>query len=344
MNDKCRSWFCVWNNPQKVYSDMTPQEIAEHVLEIWVSEKPTRTGAVAYCISADGLEHLHMVLEDSDQARFSALKKLYPQAHLEPTKGTKEQAEDYINKRGKFVEKGEQVLYIAKYGEIKGAQGQRKDLEIIQDYIDQGLTPSQIMSKNISYRRHEKLIRDAYFDKRKNETPFLRDIKTTWHVGESGSGKTYFAKSLVEQYGEDNLYLMNDYDNGGLDRYNGEPILFLDEFRGQIKYSTLLGMLQGYKQQFHARYTNIFGLWNEVYIATVLPPEMVYQNMVQENQAVDTQKQLFRRIDTIVYHWKDDKGYHEYSMPMSEYINYEDLKMRAHGNDGFIPTNETPFD
>ena len=323
---------------------MAPSEIAEKVLEIWISDHPTRTGAVAYCISSNGLEHLHMVLEDSNQARFSALKKLYPQANLQPTKGTKEQAEDYINKRGKFAEKGEQVLYIAKYGEIKGSQGQRKDLEVIQDYIEQGLTPSQIMAQNISYRRYEKIIKDAYFDKRKAETPYLRDVKTVWHVGESGSGKTYFSKELIEQYGEDSLYLVTDYDNGGLDRYNGEPILFLDEFRGQIKYGTLLGMLQGYKQQFHARYTNIVGLWNEVYFATVLPPEKVYQNMVQENRDTDTQNQLFRRIDEIVYHWKDEDGYHEYSMPMSEYVDYNDLKCRAYGNDGFIPTNENPFD
>lgn len=331
MTDKCRSWFCVWNNPQECYPNLEPNEIAETVLETWTNEHPTRTGAVAYCISESGLIHLHMVLEDSNQARFSTLKKLYPQAHLEPTKGTKEQAEDYINKRGKFVEKGEQVLYIAKFGEIKGSQGQRRDLEIIQDYIEQGLTPSEIMAKNISYRRYEKVLKDAYFDKRYRETPFLRDINTVWHVGESASGKTYSVMELIKQYGEKNIYFVSDYDNGGLDKYNGEPYLFLDEFRGQIKYSVLLGMLQGYKQQFHARYTNVIGLWNEVHISTVLPPEKVYQNMVSENQNIDTLTQLFRRINKIIYHWKDEQGYHTFEMPMSEYINYEDLKNRALG-------------
>ncbi len=331
MTNKSRSWFCVWNNPQECFPNLEPNEIAETVLEMWISEHLTRTGAVAYCISESGLIHLHMVLEDSNQARFSALKKLYPQAHLEPTKGTKEQAEDYINKRGKFVEKGEQVLYIAKFGEIKGSQGQRKDLEIIQDFIEQGLTPLQIMAKNISYRRYEKLIKDAYYDKRCKETPFLRDINTVWHVGEPGSGKTYSVMRLIEQFGEENIYFVSDYDNGGLDKYNGEPYLFLDEFRGQIKYSVLLGMLQGYKQQFHARYTNIIGLWSDVHISTVLPPEKTYQNMVNENQNIDTITQLFRRINTIVYHWKDEQGYHTYEMPMSEYIDYEDLKNRALG-------------
>ena len=81
-----KSWFCVFNNPQEVYSG-EPEVIAEQVLEEWVKDHPTRTGAVAYCVSADGLHHLHMVLEDTNKARFSALKKAYPKAHLEPTMG-----------------------------------------------------------------------------------------------------------------------------------------------------------------------------------------------------------------------------------------------------------------
>lgn len=330
--EKSRSWFCVWNNPQNEYPDYSPDQIAETVLESWVSDKPTRTGAVAYCISVDGLIHLHMVLEDSNQARFSALKSLYPKAHLEPTKGTKEQAEDYINKRGKFAEKGEEVLYIARYGEIKGSQGQRKDLEIIQDWIEQGMTPREIMLCNIRYRKYEKLIKDAYFAKRYSETPIIRDLVTYWHVGESGSGKTYTYIDLCNKYGEDHVYLMSDYENGGFDLYNGEKYLVMDEFRGQIHFSTLLKMLQGYKQQLHARYSNIYALWDEVHITSILPPELVYKKMVTENQEIDTQTQLFRRINFVVYHWKDDDGFYQFVLPMSEYIDLEDLKRKAMGN------------
>jgi hypothetical protein len=132
--DSSRSWFCVLNNPQDIYEG-EPHEIAERCLNDWIKEHPTRTGAVAYCISADGLIHLHMVLEDSQKARFSALKSTYPKAHLEPTKGTKEQAEDYINKRGKFQEKYEQVVYIARHGEIKGNQGVRHDILLLHKNV-----------------------------------------------------------------------------------------------------------------------------------------------------------------------------------------------------------------
>lgn len=178
------SWFCVLNNPREIYSG-EPNEVTDKALGDWISDKPTRTGAVAFCISADGLEHLHMVLEDSNKARFSAVKNAFPKAHLEPTKGTKEQAEDYIYRRGKFAEKNESVLYTKQHGEIRCAQGKRNDLDLIQDFIEQGMTPREIMSINIKYRRFEKMIKDHYYEKRKKETPIKREVKVFWHIGEA---------------------------------------------------------------------------------------------------------------------------------------------------------------
>lgn len=340
-----KSWFCVWNNPQETLDETEPIEIAEKVLSMFIGDSPTRTGAVTYCISKDGLHHLHMVFEDIKAMRFSAIKKAFPKAHLEPTKGTKEQAEDYINKKGKFEEKGEKVVYIAKHGEIKGCQGQRKDIDAIEQYIREGKSPNEIFDMYLGYRKYEKMIRDAYYRKREKETPFIRDIKVYWHVGLSGSGKSYVANELIEKYGEDSLYFVSDYDNGGLDRYCGEKVLFLDEFRGQIRYSTLLAMLQGYKQQFHARYTNITGLWTEVHITSVLPPELVYTNMVENHKEYDTIKQLMRRITEVIYHYKDNDVYKTYHEPVEQYTDYDGLRRHLLGQDDFIPVQgELPFD
>lgn len=336
---KCKSWFCVWNNPQETLEG-EPSEIAEKALEMWISDKLTRTGAVAYCISAEGLHHLHMVLEDSHQARFSTLKNTYPKAHLEPTKGNKEQAEDYIQKKGKWEEKGEQVLYTARFGEIKGRQGQRKDLEIIEDMLQKGMNPRQIMEQNLSYRKFDRMIKDAYYAKRSRETLFLREVKVYWHVGSSGSGKSYTANKLVEQYGEDEVYFLTDYENGGFDGYCGEKILFMDEFRGQIRFSTLLGYLQGYKQQVHARFTNVIGLWDEVHITSPLAPEMVYENMVSNNKKVDSVKQLLRRITEVIYHYKDRDGYHEFHCPAEKYKDYENLISAAITPDWITETEQ----
>lgn len=324
-----RSWFAVFNNPSDHGYEGPPEEVIERLRSEWVEGHPTRTGAWAYCVSADGLHHVHMVLEDTKTMRFSVVKKEYAQGmHFEPTRGSKDQAEDYIHKRGKWEEKGEQILAFCQHGEIKGAQGSRRDIFAIDDMIQSGMTPKQIMRQNIAFRRYEKMIKDAYFQKLEDETPPLRDVKVVWHVGFAGSGKTYSYIKLLEQ-NPDQVYLVSDYDNSMLDDYCGEKILFLDEFRGQIRYSKLLAMLQGYRQRFHARYANITGYWTEVHISSVMPPEMVYKNMVEEHREIDTIKQLYRRIGTIVYHWHDSTGYHEFELPFEQYKSLGDLQKMA---------------
>ena len=100
-----KSWFVVFNNPTEHGYTGTPKEVCEKLKEEWTKDSDTRTGAWAYCISEKGLHHIHMVLEDTKTMKFSKVKKAYCQGmHFEPTKGTKKEAEDYINKRGKWEE------------------------------------------------------------------------------------------------------------------------------------------------------------------------------------------------------------------------------------------------
>ena len=162
--DSARSWFCVLNNPQNLFESLTPAEMVERAIELWCNEKPQRTCAVNYEIADTGTPHMHMVLEDPAKVRFSAIQKLFKGIHIEPTRGTKEQAEDYINKRGRFEEKNHTVVIPAVYrGIIKANQGARNDLDIIQELLEQGETPNEIMDISIHYRKHEALIRKQFY-------------------------------------------------------------------------------------------------------------------------------------------------------------------------------------
>lgn len=333
-----KSWFCTFNNPQNHGYPGEPQDVVERLIEEWMALHPTGSCAMAYCVSADGLPHIHMVLEDVKAMRFSAVKKAYaPGMHFDSTKGSKEQAENYINKRGKWEEKGEKILYSEVRGVIKGCQGSRRDLEIIHDLVWQGYSPDEIMDMDISYRRYESLIKSEYFSKRKKETPFARPVKVFYHVGDSGSGKSYSAYSLIQERGEHNVFFVSQYENGFLDDYLGQDILFLDEFKGSISYDMLLSITDHYKTSVHARYQNVYALWTEVHITSVFPPERLYSRMVVSDEDVDTMAQLMRRLTYIVYHWKDDKGYHQYALPAEKYETYDTLKAIAIGKDGFIP-------
>lgn len=366
-----RSWFVVYNNPQEIltykvddnnnlvrdenenfiivdsqpseFAGLTPEELCEKILDIWCGESTGRTGACAYCISALGLHHLHIVCEDCKPFRWSEVKKTFPRAHIEPTRGNKNQAEDYIYKRGKYAEKGEQVICIKFHGEIKGAQGMRTDLLEIGSYIADGLRPKDILDKDIRYYKHENIIRAAYYRKREKETPVLRDMTVHYHVGLSGTGKSYSYVQLMND-NPDDVFLVNDYCNGFLDDYNGESILFLDEFRGQIPFSLLLCLLQGYKQQFHARYRNVTGLWTQVHITSVVPPERLYARMVSDNKEYDTYEQLRRRMTEVIYHYKDKNDqYKQSKIPINEYISFDGMVSRVMGKelkDGFVQMSE----
>ena len=326
-----KSFFCVLNHPEEHGYTGAPEEICDKMKQQWIDGSSTRTGAWAYCISASGLKHVHMVLEDKKAMRFTAVKTAYPAAHIEITRGSKNEAEAYINKDPPYDEKDEKVVCVARHGEIQGRQGKRSDMEEIAEMLDSGMTPSEIFQKDMAYRRLDKLIRNEFQDRKYRETPAIRKVTVHYIVGDSGSGKSYTFVKLCEEVGEDKIYHTSDYQNGGFDKYECQPILFLDEYKGQLPYSQFLTVLDVYKTQLHSRFTNIYALWNEVYITSVMPPEDIYSIMVPpDRRDIDGYEQLRRRISDITYCFKADNGeFRRYTIPMSKYTIYRDLRSNA---------------
>ncbi len=342
--ESSRSWFCVLNNPEKVLGEHTPDELVNLALDMWCTDYPQRSAGVNYEIGDSGTPHMHMILEDPAKTRFSAVQKLFPGIHIEPTRGTKADAENYIFKRGKFAEKEHTIVVPAIIrGEIKAQKGKRNDMRIIDEMIEQGKKPSEIMEMGIYYRQFEKYIKAQYFDKRFKETPMYRNVNVFWHVGESGSGKSYTQMELYEKYGEDEVYLMTDYENGGFDNYLGQKVLFMDEFKGNMTFTKLLTLLDGYKTQIHCRYANGYALWTDVHITSIFPPEEAYHFMVEDSQqSRDKLSQLLRRLSFIVYHYVENGEYKTIKQSGKEYIDYNTIKSLAIGDEyGFIPISKT---
>ena len=333
-----KSWFAVLNNPSDHGYSGTPEEVCVRLRDEWIAGSKTRTGAWAYCISAAGLPHVHMVLEDVVAMRFSLIKKAYVAgAHFEATLGSKAQAEAYLLKEPPYDEQGETVVYVLRHGEIKGRQGKRTDLDDISDMIDAGMTPAEIMGQNIQYRRYDRLIRAAFFAKRDSETPVARGIEVHYLVGDSGTGKSYKYTKLCSEFGEGNIYRIADYGTGCFDNYCGENILFLDEYKSDFSYQKLLVLIDKYKTSVQARYANIMSLWTQVYIASIYPPEQLYALMVPSTRRyIDSYSQFLRRITDITYHYISSAGsYSTFTLPMTAYTCYADLKAEA--------TQEPPF-
>lgn len=328
-------------------ASLSDQEVCQTVLDMWVNSKPGRIGAVTYCISGTGFHHLHMVLEvensDSDRFTFRQVQKLYGKKfHIEPTRGSKKEAEEYINKLGKYAEKDEVVTATAVYGELKGNQGKRSDLKTMEELLNQGLTPQQILDQvGLSGYRYKSMLQEAYMRMCEIEIGSFRRVVTYYHTGESYSGKSYVMQLLEQENGSENIYKVANYKRGCWDKYEGQKILFMDELRPySMTYATLLSILNNYVLDIDCRYGNKKMMWNEVHITSVLPPEELYKEMVDSvNRMYDTYAQLRNRIDYIVYHWKDESGYHQYQVPMAEYRDYKDLEWRAKykpDKDGFV--------
>ncbi len=323
-----------------------PEYLADFLIHLWNESGKGRTSAVAVCESKDGCYHAHMALY-GNTTTLKNVANILMGSHCEPQLGGKAELTLYLLKQGKYAEKDEKILYVKDIEAIQDVKGKRNDLDTIEELLVEGMTPQEILDTNFAFYKYEKMILHAYTDMRIRAAPVREAIYCEFHVGESSTGKTFYYEQLCEKHGVDNIYVLTDYDNnasGGLDSYmkvGCPPILFMDEFKGhRFSYEKFLTMLNGYtRMQTHSRYTNTYNLWSTVIITSVYPPEAIYNNMVaSENRDIDSYEQLLRRINKIVYHYKDGDEYKTYSIDSKDYTNYEDLRNRAlsKDHDGFI--------
>jgi len=331
-----------------------PEQLADIFTNLWNDSGKNRTSGIAVCVSASGLYHAHMALY-GNTTTLKNVADILCGSHIEPQLGGKKELSAYLRKEGVYAEKGEHVLFSKDIDAVQDIQGHRNDLDTIQQLLSDGYTPNEIFRQNIRYRKYTEMIKSAYLDKRISDMPVIKTMHNEFHVGASKSGKTWYYKQLCDLHGRENIYMLNDLQNGGLDLYvsSGAPhIIFIDDLKGSsIKFSMLLNMLDQYSDlQTHSRYQNTFNLWDTVIITSIYPLEDIYRFLVDtEHRQTDSFFQLVRRFETIVYHYVTDAGeYKTFSLPAEQYINYDDLKRHALGDDnGFISlpsTAKTPFD
>lgn len=349
-NTRARAWVVTVQIANMKNAGLTEEEymnyelLANFMIETWENSGKSRTAGISICRSKDGLFHAHMACYGNTTTLKKVSDILY-RSHVEPQLGGKEALQAYLLKEGKYAEKGEQILYTMGLDVVKDAQGKRNDLEEIENLLKEGATPEQIFETSFRFRKFEKMIKSEFIHNRIKNTPIIKEnLRRIWVVGESGTGKTYCYKKLCDEVGAENVYFATDFDNGGLDFYieNGAPpILFLDEFKGNMKFSQLLVILDKYSRaQIHCRYSNCFCLWSTVMISSVYAPDEVYTYMVSdEKRKRDSVKQLLRRSDEIWYKYIENGIYKTYKISAKEYTNYEDLRNRAYADD-FISVDQ----
>jgi hypothetical protein len=227
--------------------------------------------------------HTHVYILLSKKKRWSAVQKAFAHSHIEnKVMGSPQECRAYIKKECvKHKDKAETNFPDTFYEEgelptVYLSNDRVAMLEQIESMLNDGLRPEQIMEQSIVFRQYESLIRKHFFSKRFSETPPLRDVSVVWHLGSSGSGKSHSYLALCEQYGTDEVYYASDFSNSCtalLDSYQAEKCLFIDEVKvDSFKFGYLLQLLQGYRTPIHARYNNVYSLWNEIHITSIFTP------------------------------------------------------------------------
>lgn len=229
-------------------------------------------------------------------SRKTIIKRLGFNCHLEERKGSRPQArgyimdEDYPGKTGDFV-----PGYKLELG-IMGQQGRSNELTEIYSKIKEGWTDFQIQEEwPQAYARWWKAIHRMRFNWLGATLENWKDIDVNVIFGLTRSGKT---STIFKKEGYENCCKIKvEGSSLWFDNYNGQKVLILDDFYGQIRISLLLQLLDGYKQIVQVKGGFKWAQWDKVYITSNCSPKGWYNSY--ENIPDEARDALFERITSL---------------------------------------------
>lgn len=163
-------------------------------------------------------------------------------------------------------------------------QGSRTDLASLCDMLKEGKSYGEICAedpaayaRNARYLREVALVMDA-----KQPRPFVRSL--TLH-GPAGIGKSTWAYTHLAQP----VYCPTITENGTVwfDGYDGEPVLLLDDYRGQLDYTLFNRLLDRWYYRAPIKGGFVVAKWTYVLILTNVPPTLWYPAHKYEDAVVD---------------------------------------------------------
>lgn len=228
-----------------------------------------------------GEMHLQGWIQFKRPKRFNGVKSLFKDnsIHIEICKGTEFDNDTYCKKDGQFVEFGEFIT-----------QGQRTDLENIQNDIKQGTKLSDIIENNfeIFCRYKNGIEKYAQIYEKKNRQKW-RDVIVEVVYGDTGTGKTKYA---MEQSG----YKINASELNWWDGYDGEETICIDEYDNDVPITKMLNILDGYQLRLPIKGGFTYANWKRVIITSNYHPNRWHNNAKDKHQDA-----LKRRISNIIH-------------------------------------------
>lgn len=269
-NIRSRKYCFTINN----FTDTDVQKILD------ISECKLNYLIVGEEIGESGTPHLQGYIHWKNAILFKSMKKMFPRAHYELTKGTDNENKVYCSKDKKLIRE---------VGEPSGGQGKRTDLEEIKHRILSGENLAEVVTEGCNnyqqLRYAEGLVKYRKIDKE------YKKKKVYWYHGDTGTGKT---KAAMLNCGKNDIWISGK-DLMWFDGYWGQKCVIIDDFRGDFcTFHFLLRLLDGYDMMVPVK--GGFVKWEpeEIYITSSYSPRKVFK--VRENI-----EQLIRRISYTEY-------------------------------------------
>lgn len=236
---------------------------------------------IYYCLSDEiggktHTHHMHVYMTFENGRRIKRIKKTFPTANIKMCKGTHQQCIDYVFKEGEWKnsEKGTTNLRDTheEYGKRpENHQGKRNDLAAVYEMIKAGKTDEQIFDEYPQYfNKLNDIDRVRTYLKTVNKRKF-NYVEVVYICGPTGTGKT----SYVMDRFEDDVYRENDYKHM-FDKYLGEKVVMLDEFKAEAKIGDMLNYLDGHRFFMSTRFNNKIPEFDKCYIVSNTPFENLY--------------------------------------------------------------------
>lgn len=103
-----------------------------------------------------------------------------------------------------------------------------------------------------------------------------RNVSVDYIYGPTGSGKS---DVVLRMYGAQNVFIADLSSNFPFDGYDGEPVLLLDDYRSDFKFSDLLRVLHGQPYRVNVKGGSTYACWTKVVITSNIYISDQYPNL-----------------------------------------------------------------